>query len=292
MSDWLADGFVVLPGFLDPADIEPARGQLPAVYPELTEFADGVTPDHRRDPFAGQRDLPFASEELSLLAVHPRLVQLAETLLGGPDLRLYAGEAWAKFAGVAAYDQELHRDIHSPLVPSFDDALHQVELFVFLTEVDADCGPPAFVPRGVSADLPMQRIAVGNHERPDLYDAEVRATGPAGTVIAYSVETLHRATELTRPGSFRASLHANFRRAEHDWFSRQAWGDRSFHDEWGRLVVRASYRQLLLFGFPPAGHPYWTPQTLAEMQARYPGADFTTWARAVDAGQSAGGGRR
>jgi hypothetical protein len=32
-----------------------------------------------------------------------------------------------------------------------------------------------------------------------------------------------------------------------------------------------------LFGFPPPGHPYWTPKTLTGMQQRYPGLDLTPW---------------
>lgn len=36
-------------------------------------------------------------------------------------------------------------------------------------------------------------------------------------------------------------------------------------------------RQLLLFGFPPPGHPYWTPQTLSDLAVRYPRLDVEKW---------------
>jgi hypothetical protein len=36
-------------------------------------------------------------------------------------------------------------------------------------------------------------------------------------------------------------------------------------------------RQLQLFGFPPPGHPYWTPQTLRDLAVRYPGLDTRPW---------------
>jgi hypothetical protein len=36
-------------------------------------------------------------------------------------------------------------------------------------------------------------------------------------------------------------------------------------------------RQLLLFGFPPPGHPYWTEQTLRDLAVRYPGLDTSPW---------------
>ena len=42
------------------------------------------------DPGAVER-FPLASTEVSLLAVHPRLVELAQTVLAEQDLRMYAG---------------------------------------------------------------------------------------------------------------------------------------------------------------------------------------------------------
>ena len=35
--------------------------------------------------------------------------------------------------------------------------------------------------------------------------------------------------------------------------------------------------KLALFGFPPPGHPYWTPTTLTGMTQRYPGLDLAPW---------------
>jgi DNA-binding transcriptional LysR family regulator len=46
---------------------------------------------------------------------------------------------------------------------------------------------------------------------------------------------------------------------------------------WYRFVARATPRQLALFGFPPPGNAYWTPQTLEAVAQRYPGLDLTAW---------------
>ena len=40
---------------------------------------------------------------------------------------------------------------------------------------------------------------------------------------------------------------------------------------------RASPRQLELFGFPPPGNPFWTPETLAAIVQCYPNLDLTPW---------------
>jgi hypothetical protein len=95
--------------------------------------------------------------------------------------------------------------------------------------------------------------------------------------VLYSTDNFHRATELTAEGAARFSIHASYRHAENTWTSRNSWGDRSFHPDWRPFVEQATLRQLLLFGFPPPGHPYWTEETLAGVATRYPGLDVSQW---------------
>jgi len=40
-------------------------------------------------------------------------------------------------------------------------------------------------------------------------------------------------------------------------------------------------RQRDLFGWPPAGDPYWNAQTLADVGLRYPGLDLSPYAASV-----------
>jgi hypothetical protein len=134
---WNTDGFAILPGYLSAEDLAPARGELEAMFPTPAGFHDGTDPRRSRflcDEFNGIDTFPFTSVQMSLLAVHERLVRLAERLLEETDLRLYSAEAWAKYTGAADYDQSLHRDYlnHTLVVPTEDVRYQQVELFVFL----------------------------------------------------------------------------------------------------------------------------------------------------------------
>jgi hypothetical protein len=261
---------------------------LDTVFPSADGFHDGTDPRRARfleDEFAGIDALPFGSVELGLLAVHPRIVTLARALLGDDDLRLYSAEAWAKYTGAADYDQDLHRDYlnHTLLVPS--PLFRQLELFVYLVDVPDDLGPPHFVPRKHTAELPpvpnwfprsRDRAPESRFEadaRPDLYEREVSAAGPAGTVVAFEPGTVHRGTALSAPRGARYTMHLSFRPATIDWAQRHAWADRSFDPNWTSFVARATPEQLALFGFPPPGHPYWTDETLAGVALRYPGFD-------------------
>lgn len=291
MSDFADVGFVVLPQYLSADELADGVAALPALFPTRDEFHDNADPERNarfRDEFTGISHLPIGPVEVSLLAVHPRLIELAEQLLGTKDIRLYNAEAWAKYSGAASYEQELHRDYlnHSVIVPTPDSPPTQVEMFVYLSDVTDDLGAPRYVPlehtRSLSPLpnwLPHEHVRVDDEHPtwvsrelwPELYAHEVSGAGPAGTVVAYRIETFHRGTELTAPRGARYTIHSSFRRADADWIAHRSWIDSVGNGAWEAFVAAASPRQRELFGFPPPGHPYWTERTLADTAVRYPG---------------------
>ncbi len=295
---WMRDGFLIVPGLLAGRDLAAGVDGLPSLFPTADEFHGDVDPGRNarfRDEFGGITNFPFASVDLSLLAVHPTLVDLAELLLGTAALRVYSIEAWAKYTGAADYSQHHHRDYlnHTVLVPSPGAPAEQVEIFVYLVDVPAGLGPPSFVPGAVAGDMAAlpnwypEADGVTDPDappgwvsgtgRPALYQAEASAAGPAGTVAAYRLDTFHRGTALTLARGARYTLHVNFRVAAADWIGRHSWPMQSGGQEWTDFVVAASPRQLQLFGFPPPGHRWWTDEALAAMCVRYPGFDPAPW---------------
>ena len=294
---WISDGFVILPSYLPAEDLGPAVSDLDAMFPSAHDFHDAVNPDRNArfigDEFNGIDSFPFAALALNRIPVCDALVSLASTLLGERDIRLYSAEAWAKYEGAADYDQALHRDYlnHTILVPSSSTPFRQVELFVFLSDVTAELGAPRMVPRSSATDdLPAKpnffprRDGTDNGNgfvatagRPDLYEREIPATGPAGTVVAFQPQTVHRGAAITEPRSARFTMHLCYRAAAAEWAHRHAWADRSHDPRWYEFVEQATPRQLELFGFPPPGHPYWTAETLTGVAHRYSGLDLTPW---------------
>ena len=286
VEHWREHGFVLMPGYIPKDVLAPAVTGLSQVFPTADEFHDEPRSEKNLpycSEFGGITVFPYASVELSLLAVHPLLMSLAEAILGTEDLRIYASELWAKFTGAAQYEQEFHRDFlnHTPLVPSDDPSYHQLEMFVYLCDVPENLGPPHFVSKKVTADLPPLPHGYQRDARPDLYEREVSGAGPAGTVAAYSVDAFHRGTELRAPRGARYTLMSNFRPAPHEWMTRHGWGDRSFEEAWSPFAERASLRQLRLFGFPSPGDAFWTDQTLRDMAVRYPKMDLAPWRDAL-----------
>ena len=295
LAAWRSDGFVILPGFLPAADLGPAVAQLGMMFPSADGFHDRSDPRYSLyldDEFNGIDSFPFASTQVSLLAVHDRVVSLAELLLADDDLRIYSAEAWAKYTGAADYDQSLHRDYlnHTVLVPAAQPGCQQLEFFVYLVDVPEALGPPHLVPHTRTADLPVKPNwypradgadpgygFVSTTGWPEFYEAGQSAAGPAGTVVAFGPGTLHRGTGLTAPRGARYTMHLGYRPARADWGQRTGWATRSHDPAWYQFVREATPRQLRLFGFPPPGHRFWTAESARAMQLRYPGTDWTAW---------------
>ena len=282
-SRWESLGFAFLPALLAPADLAAAQTGLAGMYPAPEQFhAAPDAPDFAalREEFGGIREFPFDSVDLSLLAVHPRLVELATALLRTDDLRIYSVETWAKYTGAASYEQWHHRDYlnHTPLVPSDDARFRQLEMWIYLSDVTEDHAPTRFVPRTITHPVSALPHAYGPQQRPDWYAHEVSAPGPAGSVLVYGADTFHRAVPLRAAGAARFTMQVNFRTGVNEWTARHPWGERSFDPNWSPFVERADPARLSLFGFPPPGHPFWTRQTLAGLHERYPGLDTSYWA--------------
>jgi hypothetical protein len=292
---WETHGYVVLPEYLPEDVLQAAVNDLPLQFPTGDEFHDGTDPNRNArflgDEFSGIDSFPFAGQALNRLVVCDALIDLATTLLGDDDVRLYAAEAWAKYEGAADYDQNLHRDYlnHTLLVPSQAQAFQQLECFVFLSDVTVELGAPRMVARSMDTDaLPARPNFFPRDDsegddfvspigRPDLYEREVPATGKAGTVVAFQPGTLHRGAAITKPPGARFTMHLGYRPAAAEWGHRYAWADHSHKPNWYDFVANAGPRQLQLFGWPPPGHPFWTSETLTGVSERYPALDMEPW---------------
>src|SRR5262249_24672726 len=82
---------------------------------------------------------------------------------------------------------------------------------------------------------------------------------------------------MTGGRSSRFALLADYDIWAPRWTGRVAWAARATQPEWFEIVERATPRERSVFSFPAPGDPYWDEQTLADTQARYPGADLTPY---------------
>jgi hypothetical protein len=270
-------GFSLLEGFLEPAELAAAQHALALHFPATEEyFAD--PPSHAkyaRSQFAGVEEFPYRSWDLNRLAVHPDLVDAAERYLGTTELHLYKIELWAKYAGAINYDQPLHRDYgsHSLVVPRLDGRYQQITTFIYLSDVTAADGPTRIVPYDRGQDVPFTPLYL---DFGAMAEAEVAAVGPAGSLLVYRTDVLHRGSDFTGSGRSRFSLLVDFQARGTTWGGKMAWPKDS-PNRWAKFMPECTVRQRDLFGFPRPGDDYWNEQTLADVAARYPGMDMAPY---------------
>lgn len=177
------------------------------------------------------------------------------------------------------YDQPHHRDYgnHSLVVPSADGSHPQLTTFILLSDVDESDAPTYLVPREYGRDVSFVPREL---EPGALRDVEVPAVGPAGSLLIYTTDVLHRGSDFTAPRRSRFALLVDFQARGLPWTGKMAWPSRALEDEWADTMVRMTPRERCLFGFPAPGDSYWNPQTLRDVALRYPGFDVRPYAEA------------
>ena len=269
-------GFTVVPGFLTPDEVAAAREALWSIYPHPDDYHrdPAAHPQFEASQFAGLRLYPLGDWRLDRLAVHPDLIDLAERFLGTGDLELYKCELWAKYSGATNYDQPHHRDYgnHTLTVPSLDGRYRQMTTFILLSDVTEDDGPTKIVPLEHTRDLPLTPHEL---EMGAFTEHEVAVTGEAGSLMVYRTDVLHRGSDLAGERRARFSMLVDFQQRGWPWQGKMSWGDRAL--EMGEALTRMTPRQRDLFGWPQRESGFWTDQTLADTQARYPDMDLSPY---------------
>src|SRR5215472_943371 len=292
VTDLRERGYLVFEGFLAGDELAEAQDALWLHYPRPEEyFADPAA--HAwlaTSQWDGLIRGPWRSWTLNRLAFHPDLLGLAERFLGSDDLRLYEAELWAKYAEAIDYDQNHHRDFgnHSLVVPKRSDPPTQMTAWILLSDVTEEDGPTKIVPLPIGGGVPYWPSTI-DAAAPDFVkdylpsgafaEDEISVTGPAGTLLCFRPDILHRGSRLIGQRSARFSLLTNYDLWGPRWTGRVAWAERSLEPNWSEIIERATPRERSLFGFPAPGDRYWDDQTLADTQARYPRADLNPYRR-------------
>ena len=272
------DGFVLVPDVLTTEEVAAMQqGVWQNVPSPERYFADPAAYSHLTNTaFSGLNDFPWASPELNRLVAHPRILAIVRQILGIDDIRLYKAELWAKYGGNVDYDQHHHRDFgnHTLVVPSVRRQWMQVTTFTYLCDVDESNGATAAVPKRFSVNIPLGQRRT---EPGELRNREVLACGKAGSTLVYSTEVFHRGTSMTSPTGSRFTVLADYKAADASWTNKHAFGHLGQRPEMIEFVTNVDPATRTLLDIPAPGHPYWTDQTIDDMEVRYPGIDMSPY---------------
>ena len=278
VAEFWERGFVLIRGVFGRDMIDPAQRALKKIYPSAARYFNNPMEFAHltKTKFSGISYYPFPDWALNRLPVHAPLVSILESILETGQIDCYKVELWAKYAGTVDYAQPHHRDYenHSLVVPREDHLMPQITCFLFLSDVTEHDAPTKLVPVSVTKDIPLgvARVPMG-----ELFDDEVAAVGPAGSVLFYRTDVFHRASNFSTPGRSRFTMLMDYKCRGCAWQGKMAWPDRALSPGWVESIVRMSPRERDLFGWPPIGSIYWNNQTLEDVAKRYPGIDLSAY---------------
>ncbi len=273
---WNEEGWCVLDRVVPPDLLAGAQRAIGKLFPTPEQMAEPPTDtsdDRWRTWDAQWPEFPYRSRSLNAIAVSDLLIDIAEDLIG-TDVRMYMAVTSAKYANQpSGYNQLLHVDFpnHSITVPRPEPGYHQVESFVYLTDVTPANGATRFMTRRRTTHVPVEEHTLNLNDYAELYEDTTDASAPAGSVVLYRPDTFHRSIDFTDPGLQRVMMHVSYRSAAAEWGNYQAWAIKGFSAEWHDFVQQATPRQLAVLGFPAPGHPFWTASHSGRRRPSLPG---------------------
>lgn len=281
IESWHEDGAVVVPNFFTPDEIAPIYDDYARLYgfegagngnPLAIDTGQPAGAFHPKQ-FKNLDTLPYdGSVEMNLISLHPALIQLASELLGNQPVQLYQSHTWAKFTGEADYDQPFHCDYgnHTLTVPGEDVAQRTVNFVIYLSDVTDALGAMHYVKKSDSdAILGSRAIAAPTEYQVALKARQHSAAAPAGSIIAYGIDTFHRGTNMTEPNGLRYTMTVSFKRADNANIGFHVW-QHALERPWHLLLNHATPNQLECLGIPAPGNAFWTDLTLRQCQQRWP----------------------
>jgi len=290
---WRTDGFAIMDHFYSEDEIAPIRADYDRIYRQEAKLPpnketvvaaadiDNPLGEFNEYQFRNIDTFPYqGSAELMMLSLHPALIDFTKKVLGVSKVQLYQSHTWAKFTGLADYEQPFHCDFgnHTFTIPSDSLAERCVDFIIYFTDVTDARGALHYVTKPDSDDLlrPGAVAAPEEEQQRALRSREKSACCPAGSVVAHGIDTFHRGTNLTEEGGYRYSMTVGYKAAGNNNINYHAWQVAEGRN-WVSIFELASPDQLECIGIPLPGDPYWNVRTLKLTQSRWPGWDMRAY---------------
>lgn len=266
-------GFCVLHRFLSPREVAEARVVVDELFATGEEDAAGL---HRDRPLFRCRPMePMPHPLLNQHLVLPEICSFVMRALEIEDPLLVQTGIYAKYQRTSG-DQAHHVDYpnNELAYPSRQRRFHQVSMMLYYDDVTATHAPTHLVSRTKTEQLFLVPTSWSREERPDLYREEEPAICAAGSILAWDMRTVHRASQMTDPVGRRTHLGIVYASASAPWLGMRGWGFHADGVAFQTLLQDTGPAAPALLGLPPPGHPYWDDETIAGTAARYPRLDL------------------
>lgn len=274
---WREHGYVIVEQACTPQELKKVTANINDYMPSWEEYRS--RPQLYRHVVGERgvvrRGFPFAGDALNALTFNPYLLEFAKMVLSTDRLALSHSGLFGKYAGLGDFDQDLHVDYGNNTLayPKEDPAYFDLPMIIYYSDVTIEMGPTYVVSQSATRSGLLEPRHRPRATHPELYESERPVLVPAGGALIYSMRTFHRGSRMLASEGVRYSHHLAYHTSGPRWL-----GSRTFQRDGGscemdHFIVNASPDQREMVGFPPVGSRYWDDETIAGIEARYPGID-------------------
>lgn len=254
-------GFVIVPAFISGEKLKTLQAAQRRLLPTWEEMKNKP-----QDQVDCSYYVPFPFEDLDLYkaAMDEESIAFARKWLKTDNIHARVGNLIARYPGHSSggtgHDaSNLHIDNgNNSLLPESKDLREfgQLGFWIHLEDVCEDQAPLRLLPNQYGTDMTKS----------------VPLVCSGGTLCLMTNFTLHSASAYTRKDGQRFTWVYAFGRADHCWEGLIHYTDRGINAPvFQEFIGGLTAAQRELWRFPPAGHPYYTEQTLVPLEAQYPG---------------------
>ncbi len=247
------NGFFIIDSYLPQAQCEQMATAIRRILKPWDEVKDD--PPEERTVF---EVFPYSEQILNQSIVDWEAIRFSQQWLGTDHIHYRPGGSIVRYPGFKSRVSEGHIDNgnNSLLPPSTSDRRYgQINFWFYLEDVDED-------------QAPTQLIATADGQ--DMARA-VDMVGPAGTLAVFHNYTWHGAPDYLRADGQKYIWKFAYGHADHYWEGVAHYTRVGTDPHFRKFISGLSARERELFRFPPAGHPYYTQQTLEALEEQYPG---------------------
>ena len=266
------EGFIIVPDFISGDELTKLQAAQRRVLPTYEQIKDDIPQDQ-----AGHSLLKcFPHEELDLYraTMNPESIKFARKWLKTQDIHMRVGCLIARYpghsrGGIGFDDSNLHIDNgNNSLLPVTEDLREfgQIGFWIHLEDVEEDQAPLRLVPKRYGRDMTKC----------------IPLVCKGGTLCVFTNFSLHSASAYARKDGQRFTFGYGFGRADHYWEGFKHYTQLGENTPvFQKFIGGLSAAERQLWRFPPAGHPYYTEQTLKLLEDQYPGWDADEYRRAI-----------
>lgn len=248
----LEDGYLIIHNYIRGDELRELQAAQRRTLKTWEEVKDNPPPGRAVLDYFPPKDVRMCQ-----LYLHPELVKFFQRYLKTDRIIARVGAMLARYPGFRAGDSGHIDNGNNSLLPRTEllREYGQIGAWIHLEEVKTGQAP---------------LLLVKNKYGKDLSKAEPLIC-PEGSICIFGNYTWHAASDFTASEGQRFTWGVGFGRADHHWEGFRHYTSLGQHPIFKEAIAGMTARERTLMRFPPPNHHYYTRQTLAALEAQYPG---------------------